>query len=354
MQAPNTSLLALLLTSTLSAGLHGQQVEQYSLSDDDVAIYNLVGEFRVEAGSGEKVTVQITRGGADAGKLKVAQGELDGRETLRLLYPSDRIRYGSLSEGTSTRMRVRDDGTFGDEESRKGSRGRNVTIASRDGGLDAHANLRVLVPSGRQVAIYVGVGKVAVTNVNGDLRVDAASAPVTASGTRGQLDIDVGSGSVQVTQADGDLSVDTGSGSVDVSKISGGVLSIDTGSGSVTAADLKGTELTINTGSGNIGVSGVTIPQVSLEAGSGAVTADLKGDPREVSVETGSGDITLKVPPTVGAELEIQTSSGEIETDFPVLVTRHARDHLTGRIGDGKGKISVETGSGGVKLVKGS
>jgi lia operon protein LiaG len=130
------------------------------------------------------------------------------------------------------------------------------------------------------------------------------------------------------------------------------VLSIDTGSGSVTAADVKGTELTINTGSGNIGVSGVTIPQVSLEAGSGAVTADLKGDPREVSVETGSGDITLKVPPTVGAELEIQTSSGEIETDFPVLVTRHARDHLTGRIGDGKGKISVETGSGGVKLVK--
>src|SRR4051794_24786280 len=178
MQAPNTSLLVLLLTSTVSAGLHGQQVEQYSLSDDDVAIYNLVGEFRVEAGSGEKVAVQITRGGADAGKVKVAQGELDGRETLRLLYPSDRIHLGSLSEGTSTQMRVRDDGTFGDEEGRRSSRGRHVTIDSRAGGLDAHANLRVAVPSGRQVAIYVGVGKVAVTNVNGDLRIDAASAPI--------------------------------------------------------------------------------------------------------------------------------------------------------------------------------
>jgi DUF4097 and DUF4098 domain-containing protein YvlB len=71
-----------------------------------------------------------------------------------------------------------------------------------------------------------------------------------------------------------------------------------------------------------------------------------------VSVETGSGDITLKAPPTLGAEVDIETSSGEIETDFEVAVTRHARDHMTGRIGDGRGKIAIETGSGGIKLVK--
>jgi lia operon protein LiaG len=48
-----------------------------------------------------------------------------------------------------------------------------------------------------------------------------------------------------------------------------------------------------------------------------------------------------------------RTTSGDIETDFSVSVTRHARDHLTGRIGDGRGKIAIETGSGGIKLVKG-
>jgi lia operon protein LiaG len=72
-----------------------------------------------------------------------------------------------------------------------------------------------------------------------------------------------------------------------------------------------------------------------------------------VNVETGSGDVTLKVPPTLAAEVDIETSSGEIETDFEVAVTRHARDHMTGRIGDGGGKIAIETGSGGIKLVKG-
>ena len=85
---------------------------------------------------------------------------------------------------------------------------------------------------------------------------------------------------------------------------------------------------------------------------SGSVSADLNGEVWNVGVETGSGDVTLKMPPTIGAEVDIETSSGDIETDFEVAVTRHARDHMTGRIGDGRGKIAIETGSGGIKLVK--
>ncbi|MFL5401743.1 MAG: DUF4097 family beta strand repeat-containing protein, partial [Gemmatimonadales bacterium] len=96
---------------------------------------------------------------------------------------------------------------------------------------------------------------------------------------------------------------------------------------------------------------------VDLPPGSdrlGAVAADVQGELWNVNVETGSGDVTLKVPPTLGADVDIETSSGDIETDFAVLVTRHARDHLTGRIGDGRGKIEIQTGSGGIKLVKGA
>jgi DUF4097 and DUF4098 domain-containing protein YvlB len=89
-----------------------------------------------------------------------------------------------------------------------------------------------------------------------------------------------------------------------------------------------------------------------LQTGSGAVTADVGGDLWDVDVQTGSGDVTLRVPATLSAEVDFETSSGEIETDFPVQVTRHARDHMTGRIGDGQGKIDIETGSGGIKLVK--
>ena len=47
------------------------QTSRQVLKGDSVAVYNLVGELRVEAGSGSDVVVEIQRGGADAAKLEV-------------------------------------------------------------------------------------------------------------------------------------------------------------------------------------------------------------------------------------------------------------------------------------------
>jgi lia operon protein LiaG len=346
------SLSGLLLE--LPSALLAQQVERYTVSGDHALIYNLAGEVRVEAGPSAGVVVEVTRGGADAAKIKVAQSEIDGHPTLRLIYPSDRIQYARMSDGSSTDLRVREDGTFSDNggEERRKDQGRQVTIAGRGGGLNAYADLRITVPAGKQVGVHLAVGKVAVSKVEGELSIDAAAAPVTSSSTRGQLSIEVGSGEVQVRQSRGELSVETGSGAVAISDVRGESISIQTGSGEVTANDVRSGDLSIETGSGDIRVSSLMAPKVSLETGSGAVTADVSGEVWNVNVETGSGDITLRVPPTLGAEVDIETSSGDIETDFEVAVTRHARDHLTGRIGDGRGKIDIETGSGGIKLLK--
>ena len=358
---PVLSLFPLVLLA-LPAALHAQQpLERYTIDDDAVAIYNLVGAVRLEPGEGG-VAVQMTRAGADATRLRVAQGEIDGRATLRVLYPEDRINSGRDSRGSSTTLRVREDGTFGDTDDehehgrhhRNGwDEGRKVTIASGSG-LDARADLLVRVPRGHRVAVYLAVGSVTVTNVEGDLTLDTHDGEVMASGVKGGLRIDVGSGSVRASQIEGDLSVDTGSGSVEVSRVRGGSLSIDTGSGDVTGSDLEAGELSVDTGSGSIRLTGVVSPELSLETGSGGVTAELRRDVASLRVETGSGDIAIRAPASLGAEVEIETSSGDIETDFPLQITQHARDHMVGTIGDGKGTIAIETGSGGIRLLKGS
>lgn len=353
-------LTYLSLAITLAAPLAAQQPERYTLDGNDVAIYNLAGQAQVEAGQGD-VAVQVARGGADAARLKVAQGEIAGRQSLRVIYPADRIRYAAGKGDGRTQIRVKDDGTFGDGDEwdhRRGwdrhQDGRRVSIGTDSDGLDAHADLKVLIPSGRRVALFLAVGRVTVTNVNGDLRIDASSSPVTVTGFTGSLSIDVGSGTVQATRVDGDLSVDTGSGPVEVSQMKGKSLSIDTGSGDVTGSDLQGDDVAVETGSGEIRLTALRSPQISLETGSGRVTADVRADVRSLEVETGSGDIAITAPPTLGAEVEIETSSGDIETDFPMQITRHGRDHMTGRIGDGQGTIAIETGSGEVKLLKSS
>jgi lia operon protein LiaG len=362
-QSPILLLLPLALLG-LPAAVNAQQpLERYTIDEDAVAIYNLVGAVRLEPGEGG-VAVQVARAGSDAARLRIAQGEIEGRATLRVLYPEDRINSGRGSRGSSTTLRVREDGTFGDldgdDEHEHGrhhrggwEEGRKVTIASGSG-LDARADLTVRVPRGHRVAVYLAVGSVAVTNVEGDLTIDTHEAEVTANGVKGGLSIDVGSGSVRATQIDGDLSVDTGSGSVEVSRVRGQSLSIDTGSGDVTGSDLEATDLSVDTGSGSIRLAGVTAPELSFETGSGGVTAELRRDVASLHVETGSGDIAIRAPASLGAEVEIETSSGDIETDFPLQITQHARDHMVGTIGDGKGTIAIETGSGGVSLLKGS
>jgi lia operon protein LiaG len=345
---PTLVLGCLLLPSTAPA----QQGERYTLDGDDVAIYNLVGTLTVEPGTGA-VSVNLIRGGADAARLRVEQGELHDRATLRVVYPGESIVYTGIEGGSSTTLKVRDDGTFGDGDSdRRHDRGRTVRVSSRGTGLRAHADLRVRMPAGHRVSIYLAVGEVSITNVDGELRVDAHSSPVTATGTKGTLELDVGSGPVQVSRAEGEVNVDTGSGSVQVTEYSGGELSIDTGSGSVTGSQLKADAIHIDTGSGDIELTAAVSPTLVLETGSGSVGADLRGPVSELSVETGSGNVSVRAPASLAAQVELETASGDIETDFQLQVTRHSRDHVVGRIGDGSGRVAIETGSGDVRLIK--
>ena len=74
---------------------------------------------------------------------------------------------------------------------------------------------------------------------------------------------------------------------------------------------------------------------------------------RNLAIETGSGDVTLRVPPTIGAQVDLDTGSGEFDLGGLTLqVRRLEEDHISGTIGDGRGRLSIETGSGNVRLVK--
>jgi lia operon protein LiaG len=352
---PALAVIPCLLVVTVAAA---QQPERFQLRGEDVAVYNLVGAVSVEPGTGD-LGVEVTRTGRDAGRLRVEQGEVRGGEALRVIYPSEDVVAPAMGAGSSTTLRVRDDGTFGDGDWEGGrhhrewdDRGHRVEIRGSGSGLEAGADLRIRVPAGRRLAVYLAVGKVSVANVQGEIRVDAHSAPVTANGVKGELTVDVGSGMVRVTEGEGVLNVDTGSGSVEVSRFKGRDLMVDTGSGNVNGTELTADRLSIETGSGDIEVAAVSAPSLALETGSGTVRADLRTDLHSLSIETGSGDVSIAAPATLDAEVEIETSSGDIESDFPLQVTRHARDHLVGRIGTGKGRIAVETGSGDVRLIK--
>lgn len=347
------SALGLLLLLAASPAL-AQGSKSYTLAGNEVAVYNIVGEITVKGGAGAAVVVEVTPVGKDAGRLTVASGELRGLSALRVMFPEDRIVYPPLGRGSNSSFSIRDDGTWGDYKGhwRSRSEGRKITVRGDGTGLEAAATLRITVPAGKKVGIYLGVGRLDATNVDGELRLDAASADVTARGIRGGLDIDTGSGDVNVETAEGTISLDTGSGDVTISGMSGGTLSIDTGSGSVLGSQLTAKDLNIDTGSGDIRLDAVNTPRLSLDTGSGAVRADLAGPIEEVAVSTGSGDVTIRLPEGLGATVDLDTGSGDFTLDFPLELVRKSEGALRGRVGDGRGRIQIETGSGDINLIK--
>jgi len=336
-------VLALPLALPLQA-----QADRRSIPGNDVAIYNLAGQMHAVPGTGSDVTVEITRGGADASKLTIATGELHGRQTLRVIYPDDRIVYPKMGRNSNTTIDVDDDGTWSGND-----RGRHrVRISGSGSGLEAYADLTVSVPPGKRVRFFLGAGGAWISNVNGDLSVDVAGADVTTENTKGRLSLDTGSGRVSVKNADGTLDLDSGSGDVTVSGVRGPQLTIDSGSGDVQADDVSVDRLSLDSGSGSVKISGLASKTVTLDSGSGSVDMGFKGNVESMDIDSGSGEVTLRLPAAFSARFDIDAGSGGVRTDFQLAVSHYESDRLIGTMGDGKGRVHIESGSGQVQLVK--
>jgi lia operon protein LiaG len=340
-----TTLFALLVVA-LPVG--AQAVDHRTLPSP-AAIYDIAGTIHVVRGTGSDITVDITRGGSDADRLTIATGVIGDRQTLRVLFPSDRIVYPHMEPHSREDLEVDDDGTW---DNNRHIRGRNVRIVQSGSGLQAYADLTIHVPPGARLAFYLGAGTAAVANVDGDLLVDVAAASITAEHTHGALTLDTGSGDLVVNDAQGDLMLDAGSGDVRLTNIRGDRLDVDAGSGEIQAKTVAYGRAKLDLGSGTTTVTGVAVDELSLDAGSGNVDVALVGPAHRVSVDAGSGDVTLHLPKAFAAQVEIDAGSGSIRSDFALERSRDDDSHYTGRIGDGAGRLSIDSGSGTVALLR--
>ena len=340
--------MVLVAAALLAVPVEAQEVER--ISGREVAVYNLVGQVDIVRGSGSDVVVRIDRGGSDASELSIETGNIRGRETLRIIYPDDQIVYPEMGRGSSTSQSVRTDGTFGDGGSGRRDR---VRIRGSGSGLEAWADLTIEVPAGQDFAIYVAAGEIHARDLDGDVRLDIGSGEITAMDVTGSLEADTGSGRLDIRGVNGDLTADTGSGQISVSDVVGSHVELDTGSGGITAVGIDADELNVDTGSGSVELSEILAPDVVVDTGSGSVEIELLSDVDHLEVDTGSGSVTVRAPADLGATVEIDTGSGGIDLDFPLQVRSVSRDHIEGQIGDGRGSIEIDTGSGTIRFIRG-
>lgn len=336
--------------------LRAQTPERVSLTGTRVGIWNVAGKVTISPNSGRSVDVTVTRRGSDASQLQVAHGTLNGRETLRVIYPGDAVVYSDPLAGRGrwrTEFDMNDDGTFGgDSDDHWGRGGHRMRVSGSGSGTDASADLDIKVPAGQEIKIVLAVGEMSARNVDGKISLDTHGADVTASTMKGALDIDTGSGDVRVDGMDGTLNVDVGSGDVTLSNVSGDDLEVDTGSGEVRGTGIGAAHLKIDTGSGGVSLDGLVAQEAAVDVGSGDVDLTWTTDPGSIDIDSGSGNVSMGFPANSGATVDLESSSGDINSDFEIRTNHIERDALRGAFGDGKGTVKVETGSGDITVVK--
>jgi DUF4097 and DUF4098 domain-containing protein YvlB len=155
-----------------------------------------------------------------------------------------------------------------------------------------------------------------------------------------------------VRDVTGDLDVDTGSGGLTIDRVTGTSLRLDSGSGGVEGSDISVTEFRADVGSGGLRIARMKAQDMDVDAGSGGTSLELLSVFDRLVIDAGSGGVTVRAPAALGAQVDVETGSGGFQSDFEISTRRVSRNHVEGTIGDGKGRIRIEAGSGTVRLLK--
>jgi hypothetical protein len=148
------------------------------------------------------------------------------------------------------------------------------------------------------------------------------------SSVSGDVAVDGATGSITAKSVSGGVRVENVSGRVEAKSVSGGV-EVRQAAGTVSAKSTSG---------------GVDVEVVQLPAEGGA---------QRMEFASVSGNVNVRLPSNLGAEVEMSTLSGALETEFPIQIEK--REHgpgrsARGRVGDGARGLKLSSVSGDVRL----
>jgi DUF4097 and DUF4098 domain-containing protein YvlB len=224
----------------------------------------------------------------------------------------------------------------------------------RIGGSSEHlsgvtVNYTITVPADTQIHGMTGSGNIDVSGIKGPAAFIAGSGEITAGNISDDVQVTAGSGSVELSHIKGQVQTTAGSGNVTLSDVIGEIR-VQAGSGNIQIVQ-PGQSVEASSGSGGITVSRVSA-DLRLRTSSGDVKVD--GNPLTSSyweVRSSSGSVVLHVPGTANFRFYARTSSGDIDTQIPIVMEGTTGKHeLRARIGDGKARVEIETSSGQISL----
>lgn len=264
------------------------------------------------------------------------------------------------------RMNVRCDSNYGsldisDIEGRLEGKSGNGSIKAHD--IQGPANLSS------------GYGSIECRNVAGQsIVLHSGNGSITAAGLKGSTTAETSYGAISCKDfSDGDLRLKSGNGRIEISDASFGVCDARSSYGTIAAKNLQGDSIDLQSGNGSVEIddaqaktlnasssygriaaTGIAAENLTARSGNGSVNMQCTAAaPANLNAQVRSsyGSVEFVAPPEFSGEVYLSTSYGSIHTARPVTTSGEiTKKKITGRIGDGTGRIHLESGSGSVEL----
>ncbi len=225
------------------------------------------------------------------------------------------------------------------------------------------------------VNLDTSYGSVNCKNITGDnITVKSGSGSITAEIIKGSAQLTTSYGSIScMDMLDGDIKLKSSSGKIRLSNASFGDCDAHTSYGAIVSEELNGKSIKLHSGSGNINLTEssaettslstsygritcrqITTNEISAKSGSGNLDiacSDITPDEIVADLVTSYGNIDFAAPQNFAGQVDLSTSYGSVRTSRPITISGQiSKKKLKGTIGEGTGKLHMQTSSGSINL----
>ena len=217
------------------------------------------------------------------------------------------------------------------------------TVFPRPRNFPGSVDFTIGVPDEAHVTLKMMSGNVRATNISGGLRADVVTGNLVVAAARRIEALKSVSGDIEIVDASADdfVTVSTVSGNITVRGLKGRTIQLGTVSGNVRMEDVQSDRLTARAVNGNIDYAG-----------------DLARSGRYEFVSH-SGDIRLMLSGGTGFEVQANSFSGNVRSDFPVNRRAGAEGGggvtprgIRGVFGDASAMLVLRAFSGNISIAR--
>jgi DUF4097 and DUF4098 domain-containing protein YvlB len=263
----------------------------------------------------------------------------------------------------------------------------NAVLVRSNSNSSGRLNLTITVPKSAQVTVNAGKGDVTAAGLGAGINVTAPHGDVHLSTIAGPVQAHFSKGEFSAHEIKGDVTGDGPCNDLTISEISGKILlncdyfdqlhmehvdghiHFHTSKTEVDLAALPGdltlsdSDLHITEAKGNVRVvthsRDIELDQIYgdtyVEDRDGSINIAPAGSYNvEAKNESGKGDVEISLVPGAQATIDGRTRNGDIESDFPLAISGDESKSVTGTIGSGGPKITLNTDVGDLRIKKGS